>query len=166
MKQKFIYTVILWLLFGNTLCGQTEDPLRTGFDNNFLYERYASREDLTVAQLRHYPVDTTLFVNVVMLKANDDEAWVSLQTEFQVFPFTTEVTNEIAEGAKVSHAAYRDAFDPTKSAPMLNEKEVDILHSCMLIASYNTNTIWIFHYQTQDEAFAIIHNYYSKKYLK
>lgn len=49
-----------------------------------LYQRFASRQELKVAQLNGFKLCDTVRVDVVMLQADDDEAWQQLVEEFDI----------------------------------------------------------------------------------
>lgn len=49
-----------------------------------LYKRYASRPDLTVAQVSGFKLDDTVRVDVVLMVADDEAAWQRLKNEFKL----------------------------------------------------------------------------------
>ena len=49
-----------------------------------LYQRYASRTDLTVAQVKGFQIGDTLKTDVVLLVADDSAAWAELKAEFDI----------------------------------------------------------------------------------
>ena len=51
-----------------------------------LYRQYASRPDLTVAQVKGFQLGDTVRVDVVILVADDSAAWQGLKTEFDIRP--------------------------------------------------------------------------------
>lgn len=51
-----------------------------------LYRQYASRPDLTVAQVTGFQLGDTVRVDVVILVADDSAAWQGLKTEFDIRP--------------------------------------------------------------------------------
>ena len=51
-----------------------------------LYRQYASRPDLTVAQVKGFQLCDTVRVDVVILVADDSAAWQGLKTEFDIRP--------------------------------------------------------------------------------
>lgn len=51
-----------------------------------LYRQYASRPDLTVAQVTGFQLGNTVRVDVVILVADDSAAWQGLKTEFDIRP--------------------------------------------------------------------------------
>ena len=53
---------------------------------NSLYERYASRQNLTVAQVSGFRLSDSVRVDVVLLVADDDDAWQQLMKEYNIRP--------------------------------------------------------------------------------
>ena len=51
-----------------------------------LYRQYASRPDLTVAQVAGFQLGDTVRVDVVILVADDSAAWQGLKPEFDIRP--------------------------------------------------------------------------------
>ena len=51
-----------------------------------LYRQYASRPDLTVAQVKGFQLCDKVRVDVVILVADDSAAWQGLKTEFDIRP--------------------------------------------------------------------------------
>ena len=49
-----------------------------------LYQQYAVRQDLTVAQVSGFKLNDSVKVDVVILVADDSTAWQSLKTEFDI----------------------------------------------------------------------------------
>lgn len=49
-----------------------------------LYQHYAARQDLKVAQLNGFKLCDTVRVDVVMLQADDEQAWQQLTEEFDI----------------------------------------------------------------------------------
>ena len=49
-----------------------------------LYQKYAMRNDLTVAQVKGFQLCDTVKTDVVILVADDSTAWQSLKTEFDI----------------------------------------------------------------------------------
>lgn len=72
MKNRLLILLCAWLLpFG--AMSQSE-----------LYKRYASRQDLTVAQVSGFKLNDTARVDVVLLVADNATAWESLKQELDI----------------------------------------------------------------------------------
>lgn len=55
-----------------------------GVDVTKLYKQYASREDITVANVSGFHLNDTVKVDVVILVADDTAAWQGLKEEFDI----------------------------------------------------------------------------------
>ena len=70
---------IIWPLAVLTGCSRQQTPSESA-----LYQRYASQQDLKVAQLNGFSISDSLRVDVVMLQAEDDQAWQRLAEEYNI----------------------------------------------------------------------------------
>lgn len=61
-------------------CSGEDDSSR----ESVLYKRYASRPDMTVAQVCDFKLCDTVAVEVVLLQADNDQAWQRLVDEFAI----------------------------------------------------------------------------------
>jgi len=73
MKRLLLILMPLMLL----ACSHEETELP-------LYQRYAPRQDLTVAQVKGFQLGDTLKTDVVLLVADDSAAWAELKAEFDI----------------------------------------------------------------------------------
>lgn len=73
MKRLLLILMPLMLL----ACSHEADELP-------LYQRYASRQDLTVAQVKGFQIGDTVKTDVVLLVADDSAAWAELKAEFDI----------------------------------------------------------------------------------
>ena len=73
MKRLLLILMPLMLL----ACSHEETELP-------LYQRYAPRQDLTVAQVKGFQIGDTLKTDVVLLVADDSAAWAVLKAEFDI----------------------------------------------------------------------------------
>lgn len=73
MKRLLLILMPLMLL----ACSREETELP-------LYQRYAPRTDLTVAQVKGFQLGDTLKTDVVLLVADDSAAWAELKAEFDI----------------------------------------------------------------------------------
>lgn len=145
MKNIIISLLFAWA--AQWAVAQEADTAWRCIDNTFLYERYAPRQDLLVAQLVHYPIGEGMYVNLVMLQAPDSTSFMQLLEEFGLavrksrgFPFS--------KHASISVAA--DRYDPAQPAPRTPEGKVDLAKSCMVFVYPGYLTLWIAH--PKDEA--------------
>lgn len=80
MKKK-IYILLLLLPLALLLsCSREQGELT----EDALYQRYAVRQELKVAQVSGMKLCDTVRVNVVLLQADDDETWQQLKEEFLI----------------------------------------------------------------------------------
>ena len=70
--MKKILTILLLLL-----------PLVVSAQSR-LYERYASRQELSVAQVSGFRLTDSVRINVVLVVADDESAWQKLMKEYKV----------------------------------------------------------------------------------
>lgn len=54
------------------------------FAQSELYKQYASRQDLTVAQVNGFKLNDNVHVNVVLVVADNETAWNLLKEEFDI----------------------------------------------------------------------------------
>ena len=73
MKRLLLILMPLMLL----ACSHEETELP-------LYQRFAPRQDLTVAQVKGFQIGDTLKTDVVLLVADDSAAWAELKAEFDI----------------------------------------------------------------------------------
>lgn len=73
MKRLLLILLPLMLL----ACSHEETELP-------LYQRYAPRQDLTVAQVKGFQIGDTMKTDVVLLVADDSAAWAGLKAEFDI----------------------------------------------------------------------------------
>ena len=74
--------LLLILLMVTVFAGCDTSDLRPPTSD--LYERFAPRTDLTVAQVKGFQIGDTLKTDVVLLVADDSAAWAELKAEFDI----------------------------------------------------------------------------------
>lgn len=74
--------LLLILLMVTVFAGCDTSDLRPPTSD--LYERFAPRQDLTVAQVKGFQIGDTLKTDVVLLVADDSAAWAELKAEFDI----------------------------------------------------------------------------------
>lgn len=159
MMKKYCYILFMFMVsYANYAWGQSDS---VGFHStDFLYERYAPHNDWTVAQIVGYQVDTNVFVDAVMLTADDSAAWENLLREFSV-PHPCLINDYSSNQIKTVSIIHRQ-----KDNPELNISDVKIGESCILAISYDTKTIWLFSYQNEKESSIIIKKILNKYIVK
>ena len=78
MKKILLLITLLPLL----LAGCSREAVETSEGN--LYKLYSSRPGLSVAQVSGFRLCDTVRVDVVLLKAESDQAWLQLEEEFGI----------------------------------------------------------------------------------
>lgn len=126
-----------------------------------LYKRYASRQDIRVASVTNFTLDTGITADVTLLEAIDDEGWAWLCHEFNLASPTKEQQQQMAEGWDVAMFTQRDRQDPTKPAPVINE-QIDHNKSCYVGVSYLSRTLYIFCCSTDRQSDVVV-NYLIEK---
>ncbi len=126
-----------------------------------LYKRYASRTDIKVASVTNFTLDTGITADVTLLEAIDDEGWNWMCKEFNLSVPTKEQQKQLEEGWDVAMFTQRDRNDPTKPAPVKDEK-VDNQESCYVGVSYMSRTLYIFCCSTDRQSDVVI-NYLIEK---
>lgn len=72
--KRLLYILLLTVLVS---CSREETE-------TLLYQKYATRQDLTVAQVSGFQLGDSVKVDVVILVANDSAAWQGLKEEFDI----------------------------------------------------------------------------------
>ena len=121
-----------------------------------LYNRYASRTDVKVASVTGFVLDSTgTTADVTLLEAVDDGGWEWLCKEFGLIALSEDQQRQLAQGWEVSMFTQRDRKDPTKSAPVVNER-IDVANSCYVGVSYLSRTLYIFCCTTEQQSDVVI----------
>ena len=127
-----------------------------------LYNRYASRTDIRVASVTGFVLDSAgTTADVTLLEAVDDAGWDWLCKEFGLIALNDDQRRQLAQGWEVSMFAQRDRKDPSKPAPVVDER-IDVANSCYVGVSYLSRTLYIFCCTTEHESDVVI-DYLIKK---
>lgn len=127
-----------------------------------LYNKYASRTDIKVASVTGFVLDTAgTTADVTLLEAVDDAGWDWLCKEFNLIALNDEQRRQLAQGWEVSMFAQRDRKDPSKPAPVMDER-IDVANSCYVGVSYLSRTLYIFCCTTEHQSDVVI-DYLIKK---
>lgn len=149
------YMLFIGVLFWASVVGAQSD----------LYNRYASRTDVKVASVTGFVLDSAgTTADVTLLEAVDDEGWEWLCKEFGLIALNEEQRSQLAQGWEVSMFAQRDRKDPSKPAPVVEER-IDVANSCYVGVSYLSRTIYIFCCTTEHQSDVVI-DYLIKKMRK
>ena len=135
------------------------NPLKVNAQQD-VYDRFAPYEDLTVAMVRNFPVDSIHKVDVLLIQAHDDQSWGRICEELEIRQLAGEKGAETAPFL----VDMRDSRNPAKHAPIVNEK-VDVKHSCQLGADRRDKAVYIFFSRTEEQC-KIIFGFLIEKFLK
>ena len=78
MKKTLLFMLLPVLLVAGCM-REAQEPPEGG-----LYKRYASQPKLSVAQVSGFSLNDSVRVDVVLLQAEDDEAWQRMTAEFAI----------------------------------------------------------------------------------
>ena len=146
--MKNIFSILILLMFNSIAIAQLGVEGIALNNNDFIYEQYAPRTDLTVAQIIDYPIDSNMFVNIIMLQADNDQAWLELKKEYKnilINPPEHETNSWCID------FRFMDHDHPTEIAPTYENGQVKILESCFVIAYYHLHYILLVYYNTIEE---------------
>lgn len=79
MKRIWLYILLLPMVVLTSCTYRAEVP-----DKSELYRHYEARQELKVAELAGFKLNDTVRVDVVMLQAETEEAWLSLAEEMAI----------------------------------------------------------------------------------
>ncbi|MBP5515851.1 MAG: hypothetical protein J6X86_02765 [Bacteroidales bacterium] len=155
MKTLHIkYGIVLGILLAMSHFAMAQNPL---------FGRYAQRDELTVAQVTKYRVDSVTAVDVVLIHANDSSAWISLLKEMD-FPDITIKNHIICMEKGWSMVAYnyckRNHPEVRVSLDEWDE-EFDLV-----FFSTDDKTIYVFEVETEEQAKKITGIYSNKLFKK
>lgn len=77
--KKMIWIMLLPLIM-LTGCSQEKKEMNV----SALYQHYAERENLSVAQVSGFELNDSVCVDVVLMQADNEEAWQQLKEEFNI----------------------------------------------------------------------------------
>lgn len=120
-----------------------------------LYQRYADREDVRVASVTNFALDSGIVADVTLLEAVDDEGWQWLSSEFRLIPLSDEQQRQMLQGWDVVMFAQRDRQDPRREAAVVNE-QIDAASICYLGVSYLSRTVYVFDCTTDRQSDVIV----------
>lgn len=114
-----------------------------------VYTRYAGTDGLNVVFLKDFQVNDTLFVDVTLLEAKTDSAWVVLQSDFHVPIIPEEYRELLANSSSV------DFWLASKKDPTIRTDTI-ISHNDLIVMSRQKQTISVCHIENKRQADAIM----------
>ena len=114
-----------------------------------LYKRYAAVDDIDATFIKGYQVNDTLFLDVTLLEAKTDSAWVVLQSDFHVPIIPEEYRELLANSSSV------DFWLASKKDPTIRTDTI-ISHNDLIVMSRQKQTISVCHIENKRQADAIM----------
>jgi len=114
-----------------------------------VYTKYAGTDGLNVVFLKDFQVNDTLFVDVTLLEAKTDSAWVVLQSDFHVPIIPEEYRELLANSSSV------DFWLASKKDPTIRTDTI-ISHNDLIVMSRQKQTISVCHIENKRQADAIM----------
>ena len=151
MKNKrplFVVLLCLLLAGGVVLALLPRCPMP--WQCSKLYWQYRGQEGIEASYVRDYPVDDTTLVDVTLLHATTDSAWVSLCQEFILPEYPDAFRENVIHGNSVTHWGVSD------DDPHIHVNPSDIVDCDLLVISPHMMTICIFHTENRTQRDAII----------
>ena len=121
-----------------------------------LYTKYSGTEGLNVAFFKDYRIDDTVSVDVTLLEAITDSAWVMLQAAFGIPELTPELESLLPVGEDPVFSKLARKGNYTEA---VNGYAPDIE---IIGYSYGHRTVSVFHTTSLEGTYAILHHNYNK----
>jgi hypothetical protein len=115
-----------------------------------VYRQYQGREGLEVSFVKQYRVNDTTAVDVTLIHATTDSAWVSLCEEFIPADYPYEFKEPLLYGQAVSQ------WTVSKTAPQIKVDISSQNNYNLLVLSSKIKSVCIFHTENIEETLAII----------
>ena len=115
-----------------------------------VYRQYQGQEGLEVSFVKQYRVNDTTAVDVTLIHATTDSAWVSLCEEFISQDYPSELMNQFMYGIHVTQ------WTVSKTAPQIKVDISSQNNYNLLVLSSKIKSVCIFHTENIEETLAII----------
>lgn len=115
-----------------------------------VYRQYQGQEGLEVSFVKQYRVNDTTAVDVTLIHATTDSAWVSLCEEFIPADYPYEFKEPLLDGQAVSQ------WTVSKTAPQIKVDISSQNNYNLLVLSSKIKSVCIFHTENIEETLAII----------
>lgn len=155
--MKRILLLGIALLMGGWVMAHSADSTWRGVDNTMIYEHFASRTDLRVSQIIHFPLDSGIFVNMVSIQAPDSTTFESLTDEFFMAKFPEETLTFMQKS---------DFYGLTLTTPIGDDMEMDSKRTCGIVGLRDKLTILICSIANDGELSALIDYFLSLYFQK
>ena len=143
-----ILVCLLLIIMGLLTMLSTRCPLP--WQCSKLYWQYRGQEGIEAFYVRDYPVDDTTFVDVTLLRATTDSAWVSLCHEFVPYEFadSSDYIN------KLIHDTTSVTFRPVSKddyKKIIIPQETGYSNSNIVVLTAKVKSIGIFHINNKSQ---------------
>ena len=115
-----------------------------------VYKEYAGKPGIEVSFVKDYRINDTTFVDVTMIHATTDSAWVCLCEEFIPPEYPYEFKEPLLYGQAVSQ------WTVSKTAPHIKVNLSSQNNYDLLVLSSKIKSVCIFHTENKEETLAII----------
>ena len=150
MKHSWIIVTLCSLLIIAAACLMLM-PRTVPIDQcSDVYRQYQGQEGLEVSFVKQYRVNDTTAVDVTLIHATTDSAWVSLCEEFIPADYPYEFKEPLLYGQAVSQ------WTVSKTAPQIKVDISSQNNYNLLVLSSKIKSVCIFHTENIEETLAII----------
>ena len=115
-----------------------------------VYRQYEGHEGIEATYMKQYPVDDTTFVDLTLLRATTDSAWVSLCHKF----ITPEIPDNVKE--KIIYGNSVSVRIVSKDDPRIVVTPDSVDRYDYLLFSPTKTTIGLFHVENVEQIFTIL----------
>lgn len=137
-KQIILSAVIFLAVLGVALAVRLW-PRTVPFDQcSDLYKQYAGMEGIDATFIKNFKVNDTVFIDVTLLEAKNDSAWLTLQTNFNI-PIIPEEYRELFENTDAIDywLAPKGKYIPPMDSVLLNNDAVAVFRKMHLVSVFH-----------------------------
>lgn len=151
MKKRWITIVLVPVVIVCILAAVKFWPRTVPLEDcSPVYRHYAEQEGVDASYVCQYQVDDTTFVDVTLLHATTDSAWVSLCLEFISPEYPDAFKEGVIHGNSVTHWGVSDDDPHILVTPSV------VVDCDLLVISPPMMTICIFHTENETQRNAIV----------
>lgn len=137
-KQIILSAVIFLAVLGVALAVRLW-PRTVPFDQcSDLYKQYAGMEGIDATFIKNFKMNDTVFIDVTLLEAKNDSAWLTLQTNFNI-PIIPEEYRELFENTDAIDywLAPKGKYIPPMDSVLLNNDAVAVSRKMHLVSVFH-----------------------------
>lgn len=146
MRKALLILFICWISLAGRGLAQIDSLLSLGGDNTVLYEQYAHRPGFTVAQLIHFPLDTNIFVNCLLIETDND----SIDSVFGI-ELDLDLIELKAKYERGAISVFKAKYNLREAPPTDEKGKVDIPNSSYVLSELGLRRYWIFYCKSLKE---------------